>query len=145
MAKSIPQVLRYALSGPSRATVRRHYMAWRAAQNPPMPTRCDNNACRFHTDPLLWNDEPLGLILDHINGNSSDNNPNNLRLLCPNCDSQLPPRGGPNKGRIEKAEGGYAFVSKTGRKDYILPAEPGSYSITGSNANLSHEPPTKGT
>jgi hypothetical protein len=112
-------------------------MHWRSEQDPPIPTRCDNPECTFHAGPLLWNGKPLALVLDHVNGNNTDNNPNNLRLLCPNCDSQLPTRGGRNKGRIEKAEGGYAFVSKTGRRDYVLPAEPGTYTIPVSDAHLS--------
>jgi hypothetical protein len=34
------------------------------------------------------NGKPLVLQLDHIDGNSDDNKPNNIRLLCPNCHSQ---------------------------------------------------------
>lgn len=36
----------------------------------------------------LWNSSPLILILDHINGVNDDNRLSNLRLLCPNCNSQ---------------------------------------------------------
>jgi Zn finger protein HypA/HybF involved in hydrogenase expression len=35
-----------------------------------------------------WNDKPLTLQLDHINGDHYDNSFDNLRLLCPNCHSQ---------------------------------------------------------
>ena len=35
-----------------------------------------------------WNDKPIVLHLDHINGISNDHRLENLRLLCPNCHSQ---------------------------------------------------------
>ena len=35
-----------------------------------------------------WNNKPLTLRLDHINGKNHDNRLENLRWLCPNCDSQ---------------------------------------------------------
>ena len=129
-------VLRYRQMGPSRATVRRYYLRWRQEQNPPLPIRCDNPACRFHTEPLIWNGKPLKPILDHKEGNNTDNRPEMLQLLCPSCDSQQPTRGGANKGRIEKSEGGFAKVSKDGKRDYFLPAETGFYSITGGEARL---------
>ena len=37
----------------------------------------------------LWNNKPLTLILDHINGSNHDNRLENLRWVCPNCNSQL--------------------------------------------------------
>jgi hypothetical protein len=42
--------------------------------------KCGNNGS--------WMGKPLTLQVDHINGNSDNNTPNNLRLLCPNCHSQ---------------------------------------------------------
>ena len=38
------------------------------------------------------------LIVDHIDGNSEHNSPDNLRVICPNCDSLLPTYKGLNKG-----------------------------------------------
>lgn len=52
-----------------------------------------------------WIDKPISLHLDHIDGNPSNNNPNNLRLLCPNCHSQTPFYGAKNKGSGRKSRG----------------------------------------
>lgn len=44
-----------------------------------------------------WNNTPLVLDLDHINGNNRDNRLCNLRFLCPNCHSQTSTYKGRNK------------------------------------------------
>lgn len=46
------------------------------------------NRCYICNIDPIWNDKPLILILDHINGVHDDNRLFNLRLLCPNCNSQ---------------------------------------------------------
>ncbi|MEY4334990.1 MAG: hypothetical protein RLZZ196_3740, partial [Bacteroidota bacterium] len=35
-----------------------------------------------------WNNKPIVLEIDHIDGNSENNTPENLRYICPNCHSQ---------------------------------------------------------
>lgn len=45
-----------------------------------------------------WNDEPLKMELDHIDGNSDDNSYKNIRLICPNCHAQTSNYKNKNKG-----------------------------------------------
>lgn len=44
--------------------------------------------CICHNDGF-WFNKKLTLILDHINGVNNDNRLENLRFVCPNCNSQL--------------------------------------------------------
>ena len=48
-----------------------------------------NNACAICGQNSEWNNMPLTLVLDHIDGNAANNCEENLRCVCPNCDSQL--------------------------------------------------------
>lgn len=57
------------------------------------------NRCSICSMSAVWESKPLVLILDHIDGNSDNNNLNNIRLVCPNCDSQLPTFKGRNRGK----------------------------------------------
>jgi DNA-binding transcriptional ArsR family regulator len=46
------------------------------------------NGCYECGAPPEWRGKPLVLVLDHINGVNDDWRLDNLRLLCPNCNSQ---------------------------------------------------------
>ena len=48
-----------------------------------------NGCCAICGMPAVWNNKPLTFILDHIDGNAARSERSNLRLICPNCDSQL--------------------------------------------------------
>ena len=38
----------------------------------------------------MWNEQPIPLVVDHVDGNAMNHSVHNLRLVCPNCDAQLP-------------------------------------------------------
>ena len=60
----------------------------------------DNNlkthVCELCGQDENWKTGKLSFILDHINGTHSDNRIENLRIICPNCDSTLPTYMGRN-------------------------------------------------
>lgn len=45
-----------------------------------------------------WCGQKIPLVMDHIDGNAENNLPVNLRLVCGNCDMQLPTYKSKNKG-----------------------------------------------
>ena len=49
-----------------------------------------------------WNNKPLMLQLDHIDGDSDNSLISNLRLLCPNCHTQTETYGNAGKGNRYK-------------------------------------------
>lgn len=48
-----------------------------------------DNKCPICGLGRTWNGKPINFVLDHVDGNASNNSEENLRLICPNCDSQL--------------------------------------------------------
>lgn len=63
-----------------------------------------------------WNGTRLVLVLDHINGKSDDNRIENLRLLCPNCNSQTSTFAGKNNGVKKPYNKCLDCARKIGRK-----------------------------
>lgn len=46
------------------------------------------NECSECSLSEKWNGKEIKMVLDHINGVNNDNRIENLRMLCPNCNSQ---------------------------------------------------------
>ncbi|HLP94965.1 MAG TPA: HNH endonuclease signature motif containing protein [Saprospiraceae bacterium] len=113
----------------SHSRIKKEYIKWREDQNPPLPMRCDLPECYFYKNPCIWNGKELNLILDHIDGVAGDNRPENLRFLCPNCNSQQVTNGGGNKGRVIMDEGGYSIKGEGGKRFYNLPIEPANLKL----------------
>lgn len=73
-----------------------------------------------------WNNAPLSLQLDHIDGDSKNNLMVNLRLLCPNCHSQTETFGVKNKtfklvkdSKIKDKKDKGVFSVKEKKNDYL--------------------------
>lgn len=60
--------------------------------------------CGIHNS---WNGKSLNFVLDHINGDASDSCRENVRLICPNCDSQLDTFKSRNKNSARNARKNY--------------------------------------
>jgi hypothetical protein len=61
-----------------------------------------NNCCQICENKNVWNKKTIVFILDHIDGDASNNKRENLRLVCPNCDSQLDTYKSKNKNSARK-------------------------------------------
>lgn len=63
-----------------------------------------------------WNDKPLTMHCDHIDGNRNNNDIKNLRLLCPNCHSQTDTwcqKNESSEGKKRRMDAFYKHVYKT--------------------------------
>lgn len=58
-----------------------------------------------------WQGKPLVLQVDHIDGNSDNNFPSNIRLICPNCHTQTDTFGTKGQGsRYQKVTKRNAYI-----------------------------------
>ena len=64
--------------------------------------REQNNCCQICNMNNEWNGKKIVFILDHIDGDAANNRRENLRLVCPNCDSQLDTYKSKNKNSARK-------------------------------------------
>ena len=61
-----------------------------------------NGVCAICGSKPEHNGKPLVFVLDHIDGDASNNRRENLRMICPNCDSQLPTFKSKNKNSTRR-------------------------------------------
>ena len=47
-----------------------------------------SNKCEVCETDSVWNNKPLNMELDHIDGDRTNHRLENLRMICPNCHSQ---------------------------------------------------------
>lgn len=66
----------------------------------------NGNVCSI-CDTKEWRDQPVPLVCDHVSGDSTDNRIENFRLVCCNCDAQLPTYKSKNRGRGRKYDREY--------------------------------------
>jgi hypothetical protein len=55
--------------------------------------------CELCGQGEIWNGRRMALILDHVNGEATDNRLENLRIVCANCNATLDTHCGRNKPR----------------------------------------------
>jgi len=65
----------------------------------------DKNQCSICNQQSYHNGKALTMVLDHIDGDATNNAPENFRLLCPNCDSQQPTYKARNWGKGRATRG----------------------------------------
>lgn len=82
----------------NKVSIQSHKLKIRLLEEKIFDSKC--SCCKLGT----WNELPIPLELDHINGNHLDNSLTNLRLLCPNCHAQTPTYRGKNKKSKPKTE-----------------------------------------
>lgn len=78
------------LSDYSEVQARRHAKSYLIGKNGHKCSVCEVSE---------WMGQPVPLVCDHISGDSTDNRIENFRLVCCNCDAQLPTYKSKNRGK----------------------------------------------
>lgn len=68
----------------------------------------DSKCCKCGWNKMNEKTQKIPLQVNHIDGESTNNNPNNLELICPNCHSLTPTWGRFGKGRKKRYNAGVA-------------------------------------
>jgi predicted nucleic acid-binding Zn ribbon protein len=76
----------------ARVVVKRRYL------------KSNRNICSICGQLPEWLNKKLVMVLDHINGIKNDNRLVNLRLLCPNCNSQTATFSGRNVSKLKNRD-----------------------------------------
>lgn len=83
-----------------------NYTAWKRGAFTPNPHAIRDMLHSYETVQCaicgvlgVWNGAPMRMVCDHIDGNPYNNAYTNFRLICNNCDSQLPTYKGRNRGK----------------------------------------------
>lgn len=58
-----------------------------------------DGVCAICGHEPTWNGATLVFVLDHIDGDGGNHARSNVRMICPNCDSQLPTFKARNRGK----------------------------------------------
>jgi hypothetical protein len=59
-------------------------------------TGLKDRVCEICGQGAEWRGRPMSLVLDHVNGDRTDNRLENLRIVCPNCNATLDTHCGRN-------------------------------------------------
>ena len=85
--------------------IRHHIKRWLITKNGHCCEICKNTT---------WMGKQIPLICDHIDGNHNNTELTNFRIVCPNCDAQLPTYKSKNRGNGRKYDREYYKTRRGG-------------------------------